>query len=73
MPTDRLPYREVRPTWGNIDSRTTVRYAAHPSLRLAFVQVPGDASYVYVVSDEPLPTNFDEALAVVDRWRVEHG
>lgn len=73
MPLDRVPFSKVRPTWANPSSHMTVRYVAHPSLRLAFVQVADEPMHVYVVSDEPLPGSFDEAVAVVAKWRTEHG
>lgn len=73
MSLDRLPYRAIRPTWANPSSAMTVRYVAHPTLRLAFVQVVSDSEYVYVVSDETLPGSLDEAAAVVTRWRMENG
>ncbi len=70
---DRLSYRQCRPTWGNPATGMTARYVTHPDLRLAFIQIVGEPGSVYVVSDEPLPASIVEAVAVVEKWRSEHG
>lgn len=73
MPCDRVAYQTVRPTWGRPSSAMTVRYVAHPDLRLAFIQTVVEPQYVYVVSDEVLPDNVDSAMSIVERWRAENG
>jgi len=73
MSIDRLPHAEVRPTWGTVASNMTVRYLAHPALRVAFIQSNEDPDMVYVVSDEPLPQNIDQAAAMIESWRMSNG
>lgn len=73
MALDRLPYRDIRPTWGRPSSQMTVRYVSHPDLRIGFIQVPFDPEMVYVVTDEPLPADTDQAMAMVEKWRLDNG
>ena len=70
---DRIPYRQVRPTWGRPAANMTVRYLAHPDLRLAFIQVIDEPEHVFVVSDQPLPASLEAAILVVEQWRSENG
>jgi hypothetical protein len=65
MPTDRVAYQSVRPTWGRPSSSMTVRYVAHPELRLAFIQTIVEPGFVYVVQDEPLPESLEMAMLIV--------
>lgn len=73
MPLDRVPFQTIKPTWGRPSTHMSIRYAVHPSLRLAFIQTMEDPEYVFVVSDERLPISIPEAIAVIERWRSENG
>lgn len=70
---DRVLYQTVRPTWGRPSSSMTVRYVAHPDLRLAFIQTLVEPGFVYVVSDEPLPDSLEGAILIVEKWREANG
>ena len=66
---DRMDVNAVIPSWGALPAN---RYMSHPSLRTAVIQMLDEPGVVYVVSDEALPRDNEEAKAMVIKWREAH-
>lgn len=63
---ERLPVMDIRPSWEDPKGN---RYVSHPSLRMAIIQVLDDPEFIYVVSDQVLPTSSEGAVTMVTKWR----
>jgi len=75
---DRLPVREIKPTW---EADPANRFVAHDEcnllaydhLRIAFVQIKDEPDVVYVITEQELPKSIDHAIQVVSEWRLHYG
>lgn len=63
---ERLPVMEIRPSWEDPKGN---RYVSHPALRMAIIQVTDDPEYIYVVTEQMLPTSTDGAVTMVTKWK----
>jgi hypothetical protein len=64
---ERLPVLDIIPKWRDYPAN---RYMSHPQLRTAIIQCDDDPLNVYVVSDQVLPQTSQEAMDMVQQWRV---
>ena len=69
MPIERVAMVDVMPSWAVAGGH---RFLSHPELRLCFLQLSHETEIIYVVSDQPLPETLNDAIAIVEAWRISH-